>query len=88
MLGGNRVGKSTAGSVEVSYHLTGEYPDWWQGYKFDRPTKVWVAGETRDATRDIVQMKLLGEPHAHGSGMIPKDAIVSIRNTAWYSRCH
>jgi phage terminase large subunit-like protein len=79
MLGGNRVGKSTAGSYEVALHLTGEYPDWWKGYRFDKPTKVWAAGETRDATRDIVQEKLMGEPHAHGSGMLPKDSILDIR---------
>ncbi len=77
--GGNRVGKSTAGSYELACHLTGQYPPWWQGYRFSKPIKTWAAGETRDATRDIVQEKLMGPPHAIGSGMIPKDCIMQIR---------
>ncbi len=37
--GANRAGKTTAGCVEVCYHTTGQYPDWWQGRKWKRPTK-------------------------------------------------
>jgi phage terminase large subunit-like protein len=77
--GGNRVGKSHSGSVEMAVHLTGQYPEWWKGYRFDRPIRAWAAGETRDATRDIVQDKLMGAPHAIGQGMIPKDCIVQVR---------
>lgn len=77
--GGNRVGKSHSGSYEMTLHLTGQYPEWWKGYRFDRPVRCWAAGETRDATRDIVQDKLFGPPHAIGTGMIPKDCILTIR---------
>ncbi|RLC11982.1 MAG: hypothetical protein DRI24_17975 [Deltaproteobacteria bacterium] len=79
MFGGNRTGKSHSGSVEMAYHLTGQYPGWWKGYRFTKPIRAWAAGETRDATRDIVQDKLLGAPHAIGQGMIPKECIVQIR---------
>ena len=41
-LGSNRSGKSTLGSVEVSYHATGQYPDWWVGFRFERPVKIWA----------------------------------------------
>ncbi len=27
---GNQAGKSSAGTLELEYHLTGQYPDWWR----------------------------------------------------------
>ena len=36
--GSNRAGKTTAGAVETGYHTTGEYPPWWKGHDWDRPT--------------------------------------------------
>ncbi len=33
----NRIGKSGAGAYEVTAHATGEYPDWWEGRRFDGP---------------------------------------------------
>jgi phage terminase large subunit-like protein len=75
--GGNRTGKSTLGAVEVSYHLTGLYPpDWWEGHKFTRPTRIWACGVTREAVRSVCQEKLLGPPHSTGTGMIPREAII------------
>jgi len=78
-LGGNRVGKSVLGAFETSCHLTGQYPSWWKGYRFTKPITAWAAGETLAASRDIVQSKLLGEPHCLGQGMIPRDSILDIR---------
>src|SRR5262245_61629683 len=34
----NQVGKTLAGAAEVAMHLTGRYPDWWTGRRFDGPT--------------------------------------------------
>jgi len=78
-LGANRCGKSTLGAFEVSLHLTGNYPDWWRGFNFERPTQIWACGETISAARDIVQEKLLGPPTAIGTGMIPASLIVDKR---------
>jgi phage terminase large subunit-like protein len=75
--GGNRTGKSTLGSAEVSYHLTGEYPDWWPGHRFSKPTRIWAAGETRESVREVCQRKLCGPAHDIGSCMIPRDCIVN-----------
>lgn len=75
----NQGGKSTAGSFEMACHLTGLYPDWWQGRRWDRPIRGWACGKTGQLTRDIVQLKLCGEPgvtDAQGSGMLPKHTIV------------
>ena len=59
-LAANRCGKTVAGATEVSFHLTGRYPEWWEGRRFDRPIDAWAAGDTNETTRDIIQKQLLG----------------------------
>lgn len=76
MIAANRVGKSDAGSYEISLHLTGEYPEWWEGKRFDMPINAWCAGTTNEKAKEILQKKLLGEDTARGTGMIPGHAIV------------
>lgn len=79
MLAANRVGKTEGvGAFEVTLHLTGEYPAWWNGRTFDRPTDGWAAGDTIETVRDIIQNKLLGKLEEIGTGMIPADKIHSI----------
>lgn len=86
-IAGNRVGKSEGiGAYETALHLTGLYPDWWIGRRYDRATEVWAAGKTGETTRDIVQAKLLGKPRRTGkdtgqlvglgTGMIPGKLII------------
>lgn len=77
----NRFGKSEAGAAETAIHLTGRYPDWWRGKRFDKPVRAWVAGVTGESTRDIVQAKLIGPPaleEKRGTGYIPKECIGSV----------
>jgi phage terminase large subunit-like protein len=77
LIAGNQNGKTHAGAFEATCHLTGEYPAWWKGRRFDKPTKGWIAGETSLVVRDVQQKKLCGEPgvdEMFGTGMIPKDA--------------
>jgi hypothetical protein len=38
----NRVGKTVAGAFEATCHLTGRYPHWWQGKRFDKATDGWA----------------------------------------------
>lgn len=67
------------GAAELAYHLTGLYPEWWQGWRFKRPITAWAAGQSHYATRDIVQQELLGPPgdlEAQGSAAIPKHLIL------------
>lgn len=81
-IAGNRVGKTIGAGCEWTYHLTGEYPDWWLGYRFNRPIRLLVSGDTHETTRDILQMKLLGattdRPENFGTGLIPGRCIKSI----------
>jgi phage terminase large subunit-like protein len=78
----NRVGKTELGAYETTLHLTGDYPDWWPGRRFDGPVDGWAAGKTNKTTMDIIQEKLLGRPGERGTGMIPGDRIVGIVNKA------
>jgi phage terminase large subunit-like protein len=71
-IAGNRTGKTEGGGgYEVTLHLTGRYPAWWQGARFDAPVRVWVAGDTSKTVRDIVQQKMLGDWGKFGTGLIP-----------------
>ena len=80
LVSGNQQGKTYAGGMEMSAHLTGDYPDWWKGRRFTGPIRAWAAGVTGESTRDTVQRILLGPFGAQGSGSIPKAAIVEVRN--------
>jgi len=73
----NRVGKTEgAGGYELTLHLTGDYPVWWEGAEFDAPVRTWVAGDTGKTVRDILQEKMLGPWGNFGTGLIPGDDIV------------
>lgn len=73
----NRVGKTeSGGGYEFTLHLTGEYPDWWTGRRFNRPISAWAAGDTSKTVRDIIQFKLLGRVGDFGTGLIPADLIL------------
>lgn len=72
----NRFGKTVCGSAASAYHLTGLYPSWWPGRRFNKPTSGWACGQTSLTTRDILQKELLGEPGNFGTGMIPPELIL------------
>jgi phage terminase large subunit-like protein len=72
----NQVGKTFAAAMELAAHSCGQYPSWWQGYRFDRAIRAWAAGETTEVVRATIQLLLLGEPGQHGSGCIPKSALI------------
>jgi phage terminase large subunit-like protein len=73
-IAGNRVGKTEAGGgYELTLHLTGRYPPWWNGKRFTRPISAWAAGDTSKTVRENNQRKLLGKTGEHGTGLIPAD---------------
>lgn len=77
MIAANRVGKTEGvGAYETSLHLTGEYPRWGRGLRFDHAISAWAAGDTSKTVREIIQPKLLGAPGGLGTGLIPGDAIL------------
>jgi len=75
LMAGNRVGKSLAAAVEVSYHLTGLYPADWNGVRFNHPTQWWICGDSRQTIISTLQPLFLGDVGDFGHGLIPKDCI-------------
>lgn len=68
---GNQNGKTFCVGAEVAYHLTGLYPDDWEGRTWERPIMVWASSETAISTRDNPQRALIGIVGEYGTGSIP-----------------
>lgn len=80
LMAGNQLGKTYSAAAEVTYHLTGNYPDWWEGYRFDRPTN-WLAGsESGELTKKGIQRLLFGRDikGGLGEGQLPAKTILDI----------
>ncbi len=78
-MAGNRTGKTFSGGGEAALHATGDYPKGWPGHVFEKPTEGWAAGVTNEATRDIIQLELLGPEGEHGTGAIPASALLDVK---------
>lgn len=77
-MAGNQLGKTVAGGAEWAFHLTGRYPDWWDGAVFDKAPLLWAGSITGESTRDNPQRILVGPPAKEeewGTGFIPADCI-------------
>lgn len=79
LMASNQSGKTLAAAMEIAMHMTGRYPPWWAGYRFDRPTRGICGSESVELTKKGVQRLLLGNPETAelwGSGAIPKDCLI------------
>lgn len=79
-MAGNQLGKTLAGAAEASMHLTGRYPEGWDGKRFKRPIIMLAGSESYELTRDGVQRLLIGPPMSEeewGTGYIPKADIIA-----------
>ena len=82
LMAGNQVGKTLSAAMEAGYHLTGKYPDDWEGIRFEKAPIIWVCGETGEVIRDTSQKYLVGRPgeledeDSDYTGIIPKRKII------------
>jgi len=77
LISANRVGKTECAAAETAVHLTGEYPDWWEGRRFGEPVLAWCGSVTNEASRDIVQKALMGGMGEDlGTGYVPRRRIL------------
>ena len=81
ILAANRIGKTVSTCYETAMHLTGVYPDWWRGKRFDKPITAMVAGEGWSQVAMVLQNELLGTQdvkitEALGTGAIPRDCLI------------
>ena len=77
LMASNQSGKTLGAAFEIAMHLTGKYPDWWQGRRYAKANH-WLAGsESGELTRRGVQRLLLGRDYktAPGTGSIPGEMI-------------
>lgn len=59
----NQIGKTESCGFETGVHLSGEYPHWWPGRRFEPETgdlEFWCAGPSMEMTRDVIQVALFG----------------------------
>lgn len=82
ILAANRIGKTVSTCYETAMHLTGRYPEWWDGRRFNRNITAMVAGEGWQQVAMVLQQELLGTQdvkivEAIGTGAIPRDCIVT-----------
>lgn len=81
ILAANRIGKTVSTCFETAYHLTGLYPDWWCGKRFEKPVTAFVAGEGWEQVARVLQDELIGTKDIKikeqiGTGAIPRHCIV------------
>lgn len=79
LMASNQTGKTFCGASEAAFHLTGRYPDWWEGRRFSRPIEMWAGSDTSESTRDTVQTNLIGPPADEsrwGTAALPRECIV------------
>lgn len=80
LMAANRVGKTYTGCLIDAAHATGNYPDDWQGHKFEHAPLIWILGYSGEKIRDLLQAPLVGS-YGNGvieGGLIHKDLIVDV----------
>ena len=80
LMAANRVGKTFSSCIELAYHLTGKYPEWWEGIRFTHPTNCWALGVSGEQIRDVLQSELFGilTRDNFTGGLIPQKMIGEI----------
>lgn len=71
LFAGSQFGKTLSAGMEMAMHLTGVYPDWWPGRRFNRPIKAYVVSESMQFSRDNAQRIMFGEIGNWGTGTLP-----------------
>lgn len=75
----NRIGKTYTGTYIDAIHAMGDYPEGWDGHKFEHPPLIWCLGYSGEKCRDLLQKELFGIKTDAGfsGGLIPADLIMS-----------
>lgn len=73
----NQIGKTYTGTNIDAIHLLGDYPDDWDGHRFDFAPMVWCLGYSMEKTRDLLQTAIFGKytEGAFEGGLVPADRI-------------
>ena len=77
LMAANRVGKTYTGCLIDSFHATGEYPEDWEGHRFEHAPLIWILGYSGEKIRDLLQSPIFGT-YGNGTltgGLIPAELI-------------
>ncbi len=89
LMAANRVGKTYTGCLIDAIHATGDYPEDYNGHRFEHPPLIWVLGYSGEKIRDLLQKPLVGSVSngtAEG-GLIPKERIADVLPMIGTPRC-
>jgi len=80
----NQIGKTYLGTDIDAMHLLGDYPDDWDGHKFDFAPLCWGLGYSMEKCRDLLQKALFGELQGDKftGGLVPADRILSYQRAS------
>lgn len=75
---GNGIGKTLWNAYESYLHLSGRYPSWWEGRRFNGPIDAWICSITGETLRDGIQAALFGGigDDDIGTGIIAKEDLL------------
>ena len=78
LIAANRIGKTYLGTYMDAIHALGDYPEGWEGHRFDHAPLIWCLGYSGEKTRDLLQTPLVGRKNGDTfeGGIIPADRIL------------
>lgn len=79
LIAANRIGKTYTGTYIDACHAMGDYPDDWDGHRFEHPPLIWCLGYSGEKTRDLLQAPIVGRKDGADftGGLIPPELIHS-----------
>jgi phage terminase large subunit-like protein len=74
---GTQLGKSETAAFMTACNLTGLYPKFWDGIRYEHAIEGWSVAKSQKMSRDISQAKLIGGlGEQWGTGLIPKHLLI------------
>jgi phage terminase large subunit-like protein len=80
LIAANRIGKTYTGTYIDAIHALGDYPEGWEGHRFEAAPLIWVLGYSGEKIRDLLQLPIVGSVSDGkcDGGLIPVDRIVDV----------
>lgn len=84
LIAANRIGKTFLGTYVDAIHALGDYPEDWNGHKFDHAPLIWCLGYSGEKTRDLLQAAIVGKKQGdkYMGGLVPADRIIGTESMA------
>ena len=61
LMAANRTGKTMSAGYHTAVDLTGDYPDWWTGFRFQHAIYALAMGVDNEQLKTVVQTELFGQ---------------------------